>query len=426
MKASKRMVTRLFHTPKSTMKQTLICKSMLIMPAILFSVNAGAHCTQVPSVDMPGAIDTIAPPPMAAPRIAEIINIIDGNSIPDSCSYDAEVNGIYYNLNETTLTASVTRTPKSAPGYSGAVSIPSSISRKGQTYTVTEIEENAFRGCEDVTSIAMPGTIDSIAATAFRKCSGLKELNLPASLRVIEEYAFDGCDGLTQIDIPASVEYIKPRAFTECVQLQNINVSEDNPHYCSAEGILIEKVSRELLLCPRGKEGEVTIPEMVNSIGEDAFADCSRITGVRIPNNEIWIGNHAFEGCTELQSLNLPSGLKYIGYYAFSKCSHITSVHIPASLNELQPNAFSECIGLKEITVSPRNKEYSSIDGIVFNKGQYVLEIYPGGKDAPLYVIPSFVTSICIEAFCCNPYISEVTIPNSVSNISFDTFCYCI
>ena len=109
------------------------------------------------------------------------------------------------------------------------------------------------------------------------------------------------------------------------------------------------------------------------------------------------IGEYTFDGCSGLTSLTIPNSVTYISYYAFWGCSGLTSVTIPISVTYIGNNAFSDCSRLGNITVDPGNANYSSIDGILFNKDATSLICCPGAKTT--VTIPNSVTSIGDRAF---------------------------
>ena len=103
-------------------------------------------------------------------------------------AYDFEVDGIYYKvLSFSDLTVEVT---KGDNEYSGEVIIPSTVSYKSKTLTVT-----------------------SIGGSAFYNCTGLTSIEIPSSVTSIGNYAFDGCSGLTSVTIGNSVTSIGIGAF---------------------------------------------------------------------------------------------------------------------------------------------------------------------------------------------------------------------
>ena len=79
-----------------------------------------------------------------------------------------KVDGIYYNLDATAKTASVTYL--NGHDYSGSVTIPSSITYSGTNYSVTSIGERAFINCSGLTSIEIPNSVTSIGKSAFWGC----------------------------------------------------------------------------------------------------------------------------------------------------------------------------------------------------------------------------------------------------------------
>ena len=200
--------------------------------------------------------------------------------------------------------------------------------------------------------------------------ANIKTLVLPSGMTTIGNYAFYGCNGLTSVTIPNSVTIIGYNAFD----------------YCS------------------GLTGALTIPNSVTSIGVEAFRYCSGLTGaLTIPNSVTTIGGSAFRYCSGLTgALTIPNSVTTIGGYAFSGCSGLTSIDVGES-----------------------NTQYSSIDGVLFNKNQTTLIQYPAGKQGSSYIIPNSVTTIENAAFYECSGLTSVTIPNSVTSIGNGAFADC-
>jgi hypothetical protein len=77
------------------------------------------------------------------------------------------------------------------------------------------------------------------------------------------------------------------------------------------------------------------------------------------------------------------------------------------------------------VVVDKANTEFSSEDGILFNKEKTVLLSCPRGRDVKKYVIPSGVENIAEEAFCGQPYIEEIVFPDSTTVIGKRAFASC-
>ena len=279
-------------------------------------------------------------------------------------AHDVEIDGIYYNLNETNRTASVTFLG-SFPGYytgryTGDVVIPEYIeclrNYYNITYHVTSIGASAFKECSRLTSVSIPSSVTNVGNFAFSECTGLTAINvssdnpaycsidgilyskdktvligcpggktgavnIPSSVTSIERYAFDSCTGLISVSIPSSVTSIEGFLFEGCSRLTAINVSSENPAYCSVDGILYNKDKTTLIRCPRGITGSVNIPSSVTSIEYYAFDGCTDLISVNIPSSVTSIGDRAFRGCIGLTSITLPSSVTSIGAFAFDGCT---------------------------------------------------------------------------------------------------------
>jgi len=126
--------------------------------------------------------------------------------------------------------------------------------------------------------------------------------------------------------------------------------------------------------------------------------------------------------------LNIPAQIQglpvtAIGERAFQD-SGLTNVTIPSSVTPIRRSAFLYCSSLTSITVDNRNPSYASIDGVLFDKNIRTLIIYPEGKTARTYTIPSSVTNIGENAFSYGN-LTSVTIPSSVTSIGRGAFHSC-
>ena len=113
-----------------------------------------------------------------------------------------------------------------------------------------------------------------------------------------------------------------------------------------------------------------------------------------------------------------------IGDWAFYGCTKLTSATIPDSVTGIGYAAFSKCGSLKSIDVGEGNTEYSSEDGVLFDKNKTVLIHFPAGKGGH-YTIPDGVTSIGDHAFIKCISLTSVTIPDSVTSIGALAFRDC-
>jgi len=122
--------------------------------------------------------------------------------------------------------------------------------------------------------------------------------------------------------------------------------------------------------------------------------------------------------------LTIPASVKSIGSGAFASCTGLISISIPASVTSIGEAVFNGCAVLTSITVDTKNKNYSSVEGVLFNKKRTVLVSYPAGIKGN-YTIPAGVTSIGNSTFRGCTGLTSITIPASVKSIGWGAFSGC-
>lgn len=302
--------------------------------------------------------------------------------------------------------------------------IPSSYKGKPVHY----IGDEAFRDLANITSVTIPDSVESIGDFAFDSCENLTDINLPDSITSFgcqvllgtayyedeshweslgaQAEALYMCDHLylievkqdgsgnedidieinentvliadtaiacwtaTSIKIPASLKYLGYDPFINVPKLESYIVDPQNPDFSSQDGILYNKDKTQLLKVPTTK-AQVTIPDSVTYIGNNAFSSCFNLQEIDIPDTVTYIGNDAFYSCvglteviipdsvTEMRSafrscvnltnVKIPNNLKYIWQYTFSYCVNLKTITIPSNITHIEFNAFHGCFKLVEV-----------------------------------------------------------------------------
>ena len=343
-----------------------------------------------------------------------IVNVTftDPSTVPLTCSY-----------NESTQTLTISGT-QFMPNYT-------SSKQPWRTYAL------------EIKKIIIEDGVPNISHYAFDCCSSLTDVVIPNSVLSIDEYAFSSCSSLTSINLPASVKTFSPLAFTGCTNLTAINFASDNPEYKTINGNVYSKDGSTFVRLPQGKSsleiadgvteiGEfacyncwklktISLPSSVGYIGFAAFQSCYGITDFEIPGVEV-IDSYAFSGCG-MKELSIPDNVIQINDYTFECCENLTSVTLGKGLQYLPATAFPTCDNLTNFYVAKENPYLKSYAGVVYNKGDNSLLIFPSGRSTA--IIPEGVTSIPGYLFCNNHKLTSISLPSTLLSIGSNSFLNC-
>lgn len=167
---------------------------------------------------------------------------------------------------------------------------------------------------------------------------------------------------------------------------------------------------------------KVKINPGVTSIGDYAFWRFYDITEISIPESVTRIGFAGIGDCNELKEIIIPNNVTSIGELAFAGCTSLTTLTIPGKVREIGEQIVKGDSDLESINVSEENLNYSSFDGVLYNKEKTTLICCPPKKEHVF--IPEGVSVIKDYAFWrCD--LTEVRIPYGVERIGYGTFSYC-
>lgn len=342
--------------------------------------------------------------------------------------------------------------------------------------SVKSIGGYAFYECKGLSNINISDGVEEIELRAFDGVENCEKIHIPKSVNYIGSYAFDYVGKLKEFIVSEDnmhyssengvlfnknkTELIKcPRGKTGTYTIPNSveYLTKSAFSYCSLDSI--------------------NLPSNLESIEDDVFSVCKELTSITIPEGVTAIGNMAFLYCEKLVSVNLPNSLERIGEESFSDCNSLEQIYIPANVREIDPIAFWHSDNIKKFIVSEdnetysstddgmllnksktellqipsaqrvcyvpayiekivdlgenldsfivseENENYSSIDGVLFDKMRKVLIKCPQ-KKAGCYTIPDSVCEISKYAFH-NSELKSITIPASVSSIEKQAIHFC-
>lgn len=254
--------------------------------------------------------------------------------------------------------------------------IPRSLTTLTFTHE-TEISDNAFYNCGELTKISLTGNITKIGSYAFYNCGRLSDFMLPETLVSIGERAFYNCGAIASVSVPDTVTAIGFGAFSGCSSIRQMSIpfvggSPDAnryfgyifgaPSYSSTNSI-----PYSLKTVSVTKATEIPI---------NAFYNCNSLNTVNLNDAVQTIGDNAFLSCYYITEVNFPAGLKSIGDNAFSSCQQLKEIVMPNSVQTIGVQAFNYCTSLQKVTL----KSQINIKNDAFYGCRILHEVYNLGN----------------------------------------------
>ena len=269
----------------------------------------------------------------------------------------------------------------------GELDIPLEI----QSRPVFSISDGAFEGCKMLSSLNLPSTITELGAGAFKDCLSLKSLTLPSGITALKEETFKNCTSLSEVLLPTALTVISG----------------------SNSGLLPPALSGVKFYRQGAFHGctnleKVHLPNSLRVIDGSAFAECTSLTTISLPQSLKRLGRAAFGNCKGLRNVFLNNGLEEIFSYCFSGCSVLEEIQIPDSVNICGLGIFQNCTDLKNVTLS---KNCPIITFEMFDNCEALLNVH----------IPDGVERIDHDAFKNCNQLEKASIPGTIDHLDIST-----
>ena len=320
---------------------------------------------------------------------------------------------------------------------------------------VTSIGSSAFSYCSALTQVTIPNSVASIGDEAFSYCEALAEMTvLPSVPPAITENTFSNINPQVKVSIPEGSRdaYMADENWKQLLYLSAGQLSGTCGDYLtwtfttadctlsiSGRGEMYDFSSYRKQPWSNFRQGikNISLPDGVTSIGEQAFISCSALTQITIPNSVTSIGEQAFFYCSALTQVNIPGSVTSIGNQAFVECSALTQVILSNSVTSIGNAAFANCYALAQVDIP---NSVTSIGNHAFlgtalynnaanwtNNVLYIDNCLIEAKTelSGSYEITAGTRVIADWAFYGCTVLTQVTIPNSVTSIGNSAFSRC-
>ncbi len=392
---------------------------------------AFAHCTSLQFVQLPSTVSYMRYPFIDCPSLKEV-RVAKGNPF-----YSSE-GGVLFNKDKTVL-----------------LKYPSN---KADTVyripdTVKELEWNAFDEVKSLVRIAFPGSLHNINKDVFIDCPSLTTLEVSKNWAIVDReifadspllksivfsegvnfiseypFKFKSLPNLEYLYFPATLDDLSYYFWIAFHHLREIKVAADNPKYTALDGVLFNKEITELIKYPSNKPDSIYIvPSTVKKIAMHAFDNASKLKSIVLSDSLEEMDASAFSGCYSLARLIVPSDFCIKSSFALSALPslklRILKVGKKVDVAEIPLYWGTELIRYE---VSEENADYSSENGVLFNKDKTRLIRYPCGRKDSVYVVPSTVREIDQNAFNKLRYLTSLILPEGLEKIDKSSFdgCY--
>lgn len=387
--------------------------------------------------------------------------------------------GIYFRLNATSKTATVGvgTTADNNAGYdggqNGSIVIPDTVTKNGETYNVIGINQYAFANCAWVNTVSIGRYVSAIEPSAFRGCKNLTAIavdannlqfadqdgvlfdkcglylyaypagraaatyDIPDTCDTVGTQSFYGAVNLTSLTVPTSVKNIGAKAFAQCNALEEITLpflggnAEDNRTFNYVFG------SDSWSSYGGVPQSLKTVTVLTDTLVGSAFYNCTYIENIYLPNCKklTEIPYECFADCTALHTLSfgntssqdgmvvIPDSVAVIGLDAFRSCASIRGITLGRGTTTLEEGAFRDCTSLAQFAVVKGNTAFMADQwGVLYSRDQTMLHYYPAGRAWPYYNVSDSTTTIGSYAFSSCQNLVNLFVPKTVT--SFKTTYY--
>ena len=284
------------------------------------------------------------------------------------------------------------------------------------------IGEEAFGFCLDLKTIAVGSIGGNIQSKAFEMCSSLEDFKVNALSGSLNDMAFSYCESLKSVEFSKGPARIGSRVFAYSADNLERFVAGEGVKEVAARAFQAVNYVRkpgafggfvwEEVVVPRPNLKSVVLPQGLQSIGKEAFYQCTSLNDFTMPQSVTAIGESAFYECSSIESITIPTAITDISKNVFYGCNALKNVVFPDALTSIGENAFAGC-GFENLRLPPT---VTTIGAGAFSGCSSLAELH----------IPSSMENIGSFAFAncglLNSVYTYTVEPTEITETTFSTF----
>lgn len=183
-----------------------------------------------------------------------------------------------------------------------------------------EVGEYAFLGCSNLASLELPPTLNRLGEGCLRECQAMRSFVVPDSVKELPKYLFAWDTALERVTLPVGLRDIGSHSFAYCMSLRSVAGRQTTVE--AGPGVTVN-----IMGTPGEKEEGALIPDDVNHVGSNAFAECRSLIRAALPSAVTELESYAFAECVSLREAVLPANDSLLGELIFSGCRALTHLY---------------------------------------------------------------------------------------------------